>query len=102
MKEWHDAHIEVVTAAAAGGPGRERRGGVRLSPGLQAWKEALDVDIVCSCEEWRPSVGVIWRGGLHFTENKVHVDTLVLYSGCFTVQSFFQQKQLMIFYPGEK
>ena len=70
MKEWHDAHIEIITSAASEHGGREREG-VELMPGLRAWKEAIDVDVVCSCEEWRPPVGVIWRGAIHFTENKV-------------------------------
>ena len=40
-------------------------------PGLQSWREALDVDVVCSCLEWTPPTGVIWRGDIYFTENKV-------------------------------
>ena len=50
------------------------RGGARdmvSLPGLQAWREALDVDAICSCNEWSPPTGVIWRGDIHFTECKV-------------------------------
>ena len=41
------------------------------TPGLEAWREAVDVDVTCSCHEWTPPTGVIWRGDIHFTEKKV-------------------------------
>lgn len=66
LKEWHSAYIEVITTGHMTGRG------VASPPGLGAWREAVDVDVVCSCDEWTPpTAGVIWRGDIHFTENKV-------------------------------
>ena len=67
MKEWHDAHIEVFTTRTLGGGG----GVSEPPPGLKAWKEALSIDLITSCEEWTPTEGVVWRGALCFTEKKV-------------------------------
>ena len=69
LKEWHSAHIEVITTGHMTGRGGAR--GMVSLPGLEAWREALDVDVVCSYREWTPPTGVIWRGDIHFTENKV-------------------------------
>ena len=68
LKEWHGAHIEVITTH-----GRRGRGGgaCELPPGVEAWREALDVDLISDCFDWTPRDGVIWRGALHFTEYKV-------------------------------
>ena len=69
LKEWHSAHIEVITTSHM--IGRGGASGMATLPGLESWREALDVDVVCSCREWTPPTGVIWRGDIHFTENKV-------------------------------
>lgn len=47
--------------------------GVISLPGLDAWREALDINVICNCDKWSPPTGVIWRGDIHFTENRVGV-----------------------------
>ena len=47
---------------------------VSFTPCLKAWQEALDVDVLCSCDVWTPPTGVIWRGDIHFTENNVTIE----------------------------
>ena len=60
--------------------GRESYNG--LLPGLKAWKEALDIDMICSCSQWEPPVGVIWRGPIHITEKRVHVHVHIHMCNC--------------------
>lgn len=62
LRTWHCANIEMIV------PDSCRM--VWCTP-LKEWAEAVGVAKVWSASEWAPQSGVIWRGNIRITKQKV-------------------------------
>ena len=62
LKEWHNAYIEIVV------PDSSHKVFFRT---LNNWRESLGVARVWSASEWKPASGILWRGHINISEQKV-------------------------------